>query len=575
MENEVRQIAETVRKMKEMGLAVPSEVTDALAAFDNPVYKVGIVGRFQVGKSHLVNEAFLNQNLLLKEGVGLCTTAVTTEVAFGTAPKLTVTYKDGRPAKVVLNPQAEDIRAATSSEAPEVREKIVAETESVRLEWPCEALRNFTVFDTAGIDDPNPELLRLTTYKTVPQMDVAVMVVGAKALSACEINFLRKNIFKYGIGRIMVLVSYNPERDSLSEKGRAELLDAIRAQLAEIGRENISVKMVCYGGDGCDDIVNSAAAVRMEVQAFAENVAKSNRLAKIKVQLRKILSGRLQDLDFRRSLADKDAAQIAEIRKRYADLASEMKNARDEMQDDFDGTIHSIKQEQAIRFRSACMEAANRYMKGFEGCSDLGDAQEYFAKMQELIVPEVESLAVDRFEDIRTSVSRKLEEYSSRIQSVCEKTRLPTAGFTPDIELDGGLCDKINSAAVTVADYLVTMLLLPGGLFMSWCLRFLAGRIPGVRRITPSALVKEHFVETIRSSLGTELEKTVDAFRDNIGDALQTLKTEIFKTVNAEIDELTNKAASAADIRPDGREADDRQAITEEITRCGELLAAV
>ena len=99
MENEVRQIAETVRKMKEMGLAVPSEVTDALAAFDNPVYKVGIVGRFQVGKSHLVNEAFLNQNLLLKEGVGLCTTAVTTEVAFGTVPKMTVTYKDGRPAK--------------------------------------------------------------------------------------------------------------------------------------------------------------------------------------------------------------------------------------------------------------------------------------------------------------------------------------------------------------------------------------------------------------------------------------------------------------------------------------------
>ena len=195
--------------------------------------------------------------------------------------------------------------------------------------------------------------------------------------------------------------------------------------------------------------------------------------------------------------------------------------------------------------------------------------------MQECIVPEVESLAVDRFEDIRTSVSRKLEEYSSRIQSVCEKTRLPNAGFTPDIELDGGLCDKINSAAVTVADYLVTMLLLPGGLFMSWCLRFLAGRIPGVRRITPSALVKDHFVEAIRTSLGTELEKTVDAFRDNIGDALQTLKTEIFKTVNAEIDELTHKAASAADIRPDVGEAGDRQAVTEEIARCGELLAAV
>ena len=575
MENETRQIAETVRKMKDMGLAVPSEVTDALATFDNPVYKVGIVGRFQVGKSHLVNEVFLNQSLLLKEGEGLCTTAVTTELAFGTMPKLTVTYKDGRDPKVIQNPHAEDIRAATSSTDADARAKIVAETESVRLEWPCEALRNFTVFDTAGIDDPNPELLRLTTYRTIPQMDAAVMVVGAKALSTCEINFLRKNIFQYGIGRIMVLVSYNPERDTLSEKGRAELLDGIRGQLSEIGRDGIPVKMVCYGEADREDVINDAAAVRRAVQEFAEGAARANRLAKIKVQLRKILSDHLKDLDFRRSLADKDAAQIEEIRKRYIDIASEMKNARDEMQEDFDGTIHAIKQEQTIRFRAACLTAADGYMKGFEGCSDLGEAQECFARMQELIVPEVESLAVDRFEDIRSLVSRKLEEYSSRIQSVCEKTRLPNSAFTPDIELDGGFCDKINSAAVTVADYLVTMLLLPGGIFMSWCLRFLAGRIPGVRRITPSALVKDHFVETIRTSLGMELEKTVDTFRDNIGEALQTLKTEIFKAVNAEIDELAHKATSAADIRPDGREADDRQAITEEITRCGELLAAV
>lgn len=575
MENEVRQIAETIRKMQNTGIAVPAEVTEALAAFDNPVYKVGIVGRFQVGKSHLVNEVFLNQSLLLKEGIGLCTTAVTTEVAFGTVPKLTVTYKDGRPAKVVLNPQAEDIRAATSSEAPEVREKIVAETESVRLEWPCEALRNFTVFDTAGIDDPNPELLRLTTYRTIPQLDAAVMVTGAKALSACELNFLRKNIFQYGIGRIMVLVSYNPQRDSLSEKGRAELLDAIRGQLAEIGRENIPVKMVCYGDADCADIIHEAAAVRNAVQSFAEDVARVNRLAKIKVQLRKILSDRLQDLDFRRSLADKDAEQIAEIRKRYADLASEMKNARDEMLEDFDGTIHAIKQEQAIRFRSACVAVADRYMKGFEGCSDLGDAQEYFGRMQELIVPEIESLAVDRFEDVRTSVSHKLEEYSSRIKSVCGRARLPNQAFTPDIELDGGLCDKINSAAVTVADYLVTMLLLPGGLFISWCLRFLAGRIPGVRRITPSALVKDHFVETIRTSLDAEMEKSVDAFRDNIGDALQALKMEIFKAVNADIDNLTNKAASAAVATPVGANAEDGRRISDEIALCGELLAAV
>lgn len=575
MNSNERQIAETVRNMKEMGLDVPAEMTSALAAFDNPVYKVGIVGRFQVGKSHLVNEAFLNQSLLLKEGVGLCTTAVTTEVAFGVEPKLTVTYKDGRAPKVILNPQAEDIRTATSSENLDARAKMVAEIESVRLEWPCEALKNFSLFDTAGIDDSDPDLLRLTTYRTIPQMDVAVMVVGAKALSSCEINFLRKNVFKYGIGRIMVLVSYNPEQDSLSEKGRAELLDVIRGQLAEIGRENIPVKMVCYGGEDCGDIIDTAAAVRRTVQEFAAEAARANRLAKIKVQLRKILSDKLKDLDFRRSLVDKDAAQVAEVRKRCADIASEMKNARDEMQDDFDGAIHSIKQEQSIRFRSACLEVERRYLKGFEECNDLGEAQKHFARMQELIVPEVESLAVDRFEDIRNSVTHKLEEYSSRIKSICEKKHLTNVGFTPEIELDGGLCDKVSSTAVTVADYLVAMLLLPGGIFMSWCLRFLAGRIPGVRRITPSVIVKDHYVDTVRTSLEAELEKAVDAFRDNIGEALQALKTEIFKTVNADIDELARKAASVADARPAGNERDDAEKIAKEIARCGELLATV
>ena len=575
MNSNERQIAETVRNMKEMGLEVPTEVTSALAAFDNPVYKVGIVGRFQVGKSHLVNEAFLNQSLLLKEGIGLCTTAVTTEVAFGAEPKLTVTYKDRRVPKVVLNPQAEDIRAATSSEDANVRAKIASETESVRLEWPCEALRNFTVFDTAGIDDPNPELLRLTTYKTIPQLDVAVMVVGAKALSVGELNFLRKNIFKYGIGRIMVLVSYNPKYDMLSEKGRAELLDAIRCQLVAIGRENIPVKMVCYGGEECGDIIDTAAAVRGVVQEFAAEAARTNRLAKIKVQLRKILSDKLKDLAFRRSLVDKDAAQVAKIRKQYADLASEMKNARNEMQEDFDGTIHAIKQEQSIKFRSACLAAADRYMKGFDGCGDLGEAQDYFAKMQELIVPEFESIAVDRFEDVRVSISRKLEEYNARIKSVCEKKRLSNVAYTPEIELDGGFCDKINSKAVTIADYLVTMLLLPGGLFISWCLRFLAGRIPGVRCITPSAIVRDHYVVTVRASLDAEVEKAVDAFRDNIGDALLALKAEIFKTVNADVDELVQKASSVVDARPAANGSDDAREIDNGIARCSELLAAV
>lgn len=574
MNIEKEKIAEAVRKMDELGIAIPQSARGALAELDNPVYKIGVVGRFQVGKSHLVNEAFLNQSLLLKEGAGLCTTAVTTEIKFGTVPKLTVSYKDGRPAKVVQNPQAEDIRAATSSTDPEKRKQMVADIESVTLEWPCEALKDFVVYDTAGIDDPNPDLLRLTTYRTIPQMDAAVMVTGAKALSVSEINFLRKNIFKYGIGRIIVLVSYNPTHDSLSAKGREELLEAIRAQLAEIGHSDISVKMVSYDNE-TEGVVNDPAAIRRIVQEFAEGAALVNRVSKVKMLLRKAISTHLQDLDFRRSLADKSESEIADIRKKYADIESEMKDARDEMLADFDGTIHAIKQEQSIRFRSQCKEVADRNMKGFEECDDLGEAQEYFRKVQARIVPEIESASVERFEAIRETVSSKLEEYSDRIQTICAKKRIQNTMFTPDIELTGGLCEKLNSSAVTIADYIVTILLLPGGLFMGWCLRFLAGQIPGVKNFTPAAIVKNHMVETVRLSLDAEIENTVESFKNNVGDALAALKTEIFRAVNEDIDNLANKAKRAAEAKTLNGEKVDVQKISNDIIRCGELLAMV
>ena len=83
MNEQIGKLKNIASKMAELGIAVPETLADSLDGLDNPHCKIAIVGRFQTGKSHLINEAFLNQNLLLKEGVGLCTTAVTTEIVFG------------------------------------------------------------------------------------------------------------------------------------------------------------------------------------------------------------------------------------------------------------------------------------------------------------------------------------------------------------------------------------------------------------------------------------------------------------------------------------------------------------
>ena len=77
-------------EMSKLGIEIPRDVELAIEELENPVYKVAVVGKFQTGKSHLINEAFLNQSLLLKEGNGLCTTAISTEIAFGATPRLVI-----------------------------------------------------------------------------------------------------------------------------------------------------------------------------------------------------------------------------------------------------------------------------------------------------------------------------------------------------------------------------------------------------------------------------------------------------------------------------------------------------
>ena len=57
-------------------------------------------------------------------------------------------------------------------------------------------------------------------------------MVSARALSAVELNFLRQSVFSCGLGHVMVVVSYRPETDSLSEEGREKILESINGQLA-------------------------------------------------------------------------------------------------------------------------------------------------------------------------------------------------------------------------------------------------------------------------------------------------------------------------------------------------------
>ncbi len=562
-------------EMSKLGMEIPRDVELAIEELENPVYKVAVVGKFQTGKSHLINEAFLNQSLLLKEGNGLCTTAVSTEIAFGATPRLVIDYKDDAPTKIIENPNAEDIQSFTGADDETARIELAANVKNVRLEWPCESLKHFTLIDTAGIDDPNRELLRATTYRTIPDSDAAVMVVSARALSAVELNFLRQSIFSCGLGHVMIVVSYRPETDSLSEEGRDKILETIRGQLTEIGMGDIPVRMVCYDQEITGNTVNTPEGIREMFCGFAEAAAGKNRVSKIAMSLKKIISDRIRELEFKMSLSDKDEAELKVVRAGLTRLADELRSAREELRAGLDVALCSIRDDETLRFRTACTAIGKRYYEAFGACDGLGDAQKHFEKANEILVPQLESEFVLGFESMRRKVLDELLKRSSKIAELCSRCNLAGVEMGGDLKLDGGMFKSWNSRLVTFADYLLTIFLLPGGLFMGWCVRFIWGRIPIINALVPSELIKSQMTEAVRESLDKELMKYGDHFRDSADQALARFKGDVFKQITDEIERRLKEAVDAAEAKYEGRSTFDRDAIAEKIDVCGKLLAAI
>lgn len=170
-----------------LGVVFPEALKGALREAADPHYKIGVMGRFQAGKTTLVNRVFLRQPLL-KEGEGLCTTAVCTEVTYGPEAKLTL-VKDGV-TQTFSPPTAEAIVAATTASTEEERLALAESITQLRIETPNENLRRYTILDTPGLDDPNRALLDVTTYRELPQCDLVLLVADARQLSQIDFDFL-------------------------------------------------------------------------------------------------------------------------------------------------------------------------------------------------------------------------------------------------------------------------------------------------------------------------------------------------------------------------------------------------
>ncbi len=267
-----------------------SPFAQSLAKLQNATYKIAFVGRFQVGKSTLINRAFIKDAALLTSGEGLPTTAVATELKFGQTSRLEVfnwnLTGDSIPkadqleisAKVVENPSAEDMARETANDDPASRTELARKLARVVLEWPSESLKRYTLLDTPGIDDPDEVLLANTTYRLLPECDLAVLVVPAAQLSKIETDFLRQKLFDQGFTRLLVLISHHADTQPRSAAMLARIQANIRAQLDSIGRANVPVQMFCYDEAAEGDFLKTPKQIETAVLRFANEQAEPARI---------------------------------------------------------------------------------------------------------------------------------------------------------------------------------------------------------------------------------------------------------------------------------------------------------
>ena len=112
MSNKQDAIRNAARTVKSHGLPLPAQLDKHISELENPQYRVAVVGEYQVGKSTLINKVFLGDKPLLTEGHGLCTTAVATDIEYGSDPKLEIfewadaAHEKESLVKTVANPSA-------------------------------------------------------------------------------------------------------------------------------------------------------------------------------------------------------------------------------------------------------------------------------------------------------------------------------------------------------------------------------------------------------------------------------------------------------------------------------------
>ena len=502
--NSYHEVTSKIEKMRELGIEPDKHVMEAYREIRTPHYKVALVGKFQVGKSHIINKVFLNDENLLAEGVGLCKTAVTVEINHGDNTQFS--YCNGEQIEIVTNPGSEIIAKATAATDDDERVELFNNIDNAVLTYPNELLQNISVYDTPGIDDPNEELLRETTYKLLPTVDMAVMVVAPKILSQAELRFLQKKVFSCGISNFMMVVSCKP-LDNCDEDDEELLHNQIRNQLRSIGRTDIPVYFYREDEDG-----NPIDGLAEKVVENAKRFTLNNRCNKLYKTMAAQVSGEIAKLNIASSVYGKDQAELIRMKSEAIQSLNELRQAMNDLQNEFSVRLAQQGTLCVHGFEADIKAAQERFVARLNNADGLGAAQDILNNADSVLQQELEDIIVTRMHSFYDVANKLTDEMKSDLKKRWQEKLCP-AMFR---EVDGGRVQNWSSGWITFGDYLLTGWLLPGGFFLSIGLRWILGKIPVIKSLMPANLLKDHMIGVAEESLEKQLPLLIAEFGGHI-----------------------------------------------------------
>jgi hypothetical protein len=566
-------IYDAVTFLRENDFGISEELTREMANLERPSYTVAVVGKYQVGKSRLINEVFLGGQPLLPVGEGLCTTAAATLVTRGDRARLAV-YRwqkhqeavsvdiDGQAssemgdvtigvqaAEIIDDPTPDDVRRFTAPDKEFDRAALAAEVQRVELIWPSEALGNYTFIDTPGVDDPNRSILDNTTYRIIPKSDIAVLVVGVKLLDQIELEFLRSRLFDAGISRLMVLISYHADADRKSAETRQTIVKSVQAQLQAIGRQDLPVMMYCFDpavtGVG---MLNTPKAIREAIFDYLDENTQNSRIEKAQRAVRCDLLQALRKVTTQIAFADRNAAEREELLTRIQEKETELKKEFAGVSDDVVCDVSAACQSLLARLNKELRRTMEAYADGFDECASLAEVQERLEKARSELRPEIEDVIIK----LRIELRARLQEVASQYQQrLSELAGGGDSAPLSDVRVDAGPLVALPPSLVVLIDYILSILILPGGPIIDIILRLIAERIPLIKKILPSSIVATIAVRVTKKAVRKESDRVVTEATASFATAIKQVEGQL-RTVLGERfeDEVASIRKTAEDIAP-------------------------